>query len=608
MAGDKRKSIVLSSVDMATTAGAEGDVIGALQSLPGTTRVGESGRLFVKGGDSRESATYIDGNLVHVPYTSSAPNSSVRGRFSPFLFSGMMFSTGAYSAEYGQALSSVLSLQTHAIPPEDQLNVSVLSVGAELGGTRSWEKGSVTAQVAYQNLGPYMGLFPQYRRWEKEPESLNGSLSFRLKTPAQGMVKVFLNSTKSHLVTLQENLDEPGTDSRYGLVNGNHYVHVSWKGEPAKGLILQTGVSGTIDRNRISLDGQGMEQEFAGLHSKFLARYQVSDKIRVLSGVELFSREVGIGSPESTETGGARFQEHLAAGFLETEVYASTRLVARLGGRLEYSDLLKRYNAAPRLSAAYKTGDKSQFSLGYGWYFQDPSDELLLGGVRNGFERADHCTLNYLFQGEGRVMRTEVFLKTYRNLVRIPSMDSGLSGGLDQSGHGYARGFDLFWRDRQSIRNGEYWLSYSFIDASRLALDDPREATPTYASRHNLSLVYKHWVDRFRSYPGISVHFNSPRPYTDPNTGVFRGERTDSNRSLDVTWTWLPRQNLIVYFSASNLTGADQSYGRRYASHPDAAGVYRSAPILPTAKRFFILACFITLSRDGTINQLDKIN
>ena len=43
-AGDKKKSIALSSIDMVTTDGSSGDVYGALQALPGTTTVGESGR------------------------------------------------------------------------------------------------------------------------------------------------------------------------------------------------------------------------------------------------------------------------------------------------------------------------------------------------------------------------------------------------------------------------------------------------------------------------------------------------------------------------------------------------------------------------------------
>ena len=58
-ASDKKQAVTITSLDMMTTAGAAGDVYGGLQSLPGTTTNGESGSLFVKGGDSEESQTYI---------------------------------------------------------------------------------------------------------------------------------------------------------------------------------------------------------------------------------------------------------------------------------------------------------------------------------------------------------------------------------------------------------------------------------------------------------------------------------------------------------------------------------------------------------------------
>ena len=168
-AGDKKRAVTITSLDMMTTAGAAGDAYGALQSLPGTITNGESGRLFVKGGDSEESQTYIDGSLVSIPYKSSAPNLATRGRFNPFMFKGMVFSTGGYSVEYGQALSSVLLLNTNDIPTEDQLDLSLLSVGAEIAGTKLWKDGAITGTFSYNNLQPYM---------------TNSAQFFRLKFPA----------------------------------------------------------------------------------------------------------------------------------------------------------------------------------------------------------------------------------------------------------------------------------------------------------------------------------------------------------------------------------------------------------------------------------------
>lgn len=100
-AGDKARVSVLKPLDIVTTAGAAGDIIGALTTLPGAQTVGESGRLFVRGGEANETQTFVDGMRVAQPYGATANNTPTRSRFSPFLFSGVSFSTGGYSAEYG---------------------------------------------------------------------------------------------------------------------------------------------------------------------------------------------------------------------------------------------------------------------------------------------------------------------------------------------------------------------------------------------------------------------------------------------------------------------------------------------------------------------------
>jgi len=243
---------------------------------------------------------------------------------------------------------------------------------------------------------------------------------------------------------------------------------------------------------------------------------------------------------------------------------------------------------APRISTAYKLSEKGQVSLSYGWFFQDPEDEFLLYTNKFNYERADHLTLNYILNGDQRVLRTELYYKDYKKLVKYSMETSNAYAQLNNKGQGYAYGLDLFWRDRKSIRGGEYWISYSYINAKRDYHDYPYEAVPDFASRHNLTLVYKHWFSSLRSMVGGTYRLSSPRYYNNPNSEL--------------------RQNVIFYFSVSNLLGFDQEFGHRYASMPDIEGVYNSAPRLPGSRRFFILGCFITLSKKGEINQLDKIN
>ncbi|NBW38196.1 MAG: TonB-dependent receptor, partial [Cytophagia bacterium] len=102
-ASDESRRTVFKALDIATTAGATADIAGALNTLPGTQKVGESGRLFVRGGEGNETKTFIDGMVVLDAYGPAAPNTPSRGRFLPFMFKGTSFSTGGYSAEYGQA-------------------------------------------------------------------------------------------------------------------------------------------------------------------------------------------------------------------------------------------------------------------------------------------------------------------------------------------------------------------------------------------------------------------------------------------------------------------------------------------------------------------------
>ena len=105
-ARDEKKVSVLKPLDIVTTASANADVAAAMKTLPGTQQIGESGELFVRGGAGYETKQFIDGTTVANPNFGQAPDMASRGRFSPFLFKGTVFSTGGYSALYCRAVST----------------------------------------------------------------------------------------------------------------------------------------------------------------------------------------------------------------------------------------------------------------------------------------------------------------------------------------------------------------------------------------------------------------------------------------------------------------------------------------------------------------------
>ncbi len=607
-AGDKKRAVTITPRDMVTTAGAAGDVYGALQSLPGTTTNGESGRLFVKGGDSEESQTYIDGALVSVPYNSSAPNMATRGRFSPFMFKGTMFSTGGYSAEYGQALSSVLLLNTNDMPEDDQLDLSFLMVGVEAAGTKKWNSGAITGTLSYNNLKPYMSLVPQNYHWTDEPESTNGAISFRQKTSKIGMFKFYSSLDNGSFTVYQKNLDAGGQLTDYKLANNNVFMNASWNDKLGEKWAIGSAASFTNNKDDIHFDQTHVVKKIQANYLKTALSYPFSEKFILKFGGELFAKTFSQNAQISGANHDNSFTNHTFSGFTEAQVYASSKFVTRVGARVEYSDYLNSFNFAPRLSTAYKITDKSQISLAYGWFYQNPVADYLLYTDRIKPERADHYTFSFQSSGSDRTIKAELYYKDYRNLVKLTGSEFYLPTSYNNSGSGYAKGLDLFWRDKKTIKGGDYWISYSYVDAKRDYRNFPHEAIPSFTSKHNLSIVYKHWIGSLRSYPGVNFKYSSPRVYNDPNSTVFNGEKMLPYRSLDMSWSFLYRQNIIFYFAANNVTGFKNEFGRTYASSPDVSGNYPSAAVEPSSNRFFVLGCFITLTRKGNANQLDKIN
>lgn len=148
VASDKKKGTVLKPLDIATTAGAVADIAATLQTLPGAQRVGEQEGLFIRGGSAEEAKIMIDGAVVNNFFYSAVPGIAQRGQ--PLSFSGTVFSTGGYSAVYGQALSSVLSLESVDIPERSEVQVGVSPIFVSAGFQEVTKKQKVQLWVQLQ--------------------------------------------------------------------------------------------------------------------------------------------------------------------------------------------------------------------------------------------------------------------------------------------------------------------------------------------------------------------------------------------------------------------------------------------------------------------------
>ncbi len=192
-------------------------------------------------------------------------------------------------------------------------------------------------------------------------------------------------------------------------------------------------------------------------------------------------------------------------------------------------------------------------------------------------------------------------------LVKFDTFMPEFSSNYSNNGFGYAKGLDLFWRDNKSIKNTDYWISYSHIDAERDFQNFPEQARPNFASAHNLSVVSKHWIEKWKSQIGFSYIFSSGRNYTDPNQPGFLNRETKSFNSISLNWAYLIDQQKILYFSVNNVLGTKNVFGYNYSNQADMNGIFQRQALVPNADQFFFVGFFWTLSDDKKSNQLNNL-
>jgi hypothetical protein len=600
-ASDESRRTVFRAVDIATTAGATADIAGALNTLPGTQKNGESGRLFVRGGDGSEVKTFIDGMLVLDAYSPSAPNTPSRGRFLPFMFKGTSFSTGGYSTEFGQALSSTLALDSKDETTQSRTDFGLLSVGGDVAHTQAWKGGSVAGKVQYTNLTPYMGLINQEIDWIAAPVSWEGIGSFRQRVNKNGIVKVYGNFNRSEFSLNNHDIDDPSLTQYFKLTNDYNYINASYKDVLKGDWIIRGGVAYTSLGNKYNIGKDVINESEKGAHTKVAVEGSITDHVELKTGVEVFTREFSQGGTQEGSPFSLGFDEIIRAGFAETDLYASNNFVTRAGVRVEQISLTNEVTADPRMSLAYKVGNNGQFSLAWGKFRQTPKNDWLRLNSSLEAEKADHYILNYQRIENNKTFRVETYYKKYNNLVKIEN------GVATNNGYGYAQGLELFWRDNESVDNLDYWVSYSFLDTKRNYLNFPHEAAPGFSSKHNLSVVGKYFVVKLKSQLGATFSYTSGRPYNNPNETKFNGSKTPSYQDLSFNWSYLPKPYLIVYFSCTNLLGRDNIFGYEYGSGMNEQGMYNSRAIRQPAPRFLFLGIFLTLSKDKSVNQLPTL-
>ena len=637
-ASDKKKGAVLTALDIVTTPSANGDVTSAFKTLPGTQQVGESEGLFVRGGSATESRIYIDGNLVNNFFYSSTPGIATRGRFNPFLFKGTVFSTGGYSALYGQALSSALILESKDLPEktEADLAISVIGVGGGIQHLAKDKKSSWGVSYNYTNLWLAFKFIKYKQDFYEIPEYHQGDANFRIKTKNGGYIKYYgyISSNKTGFRT--HDIDSLVMKNAFAIDNFNTYQNINWREQIGKGWKINTGISFSTNQDAITNELQDANNQknvitnpgfyaFKNFNLKNKAIYAqarlvLEKKLKGINAIR-FGGDYFYSDERSTYTlyNGVKYDEavkdNFTALFAETDIYLTNDLAVKAGGRLEHSALINKWNVAPRISIAYKFRDNSQASFAYGIFYQNPERKLLPTAAGLNFSRATHYILQYQKITDQRTFRAEVFYKKYDDLYKTTFTSTGREIAANNNGYGDAKGIEFFWRDKKTFKNVDYWISYSYLDTKREFLNYPKAITPSFAANHTASIVIKKFVMPWKTGFNLSYNFATGRPYYriayDNGQGKYiisDAGKTINYNSMSFSVNYLPgigkknSKTFVVWvLGINNVLGQNQIYNYNY--NYDGS---RKEAVTPPSKRFLFIGCFLSFGIDRTQDAINN--
>ncbi len=611
---DKTKT-VLKPLDIVTTAGANADVVKAIEMLPGTQKTGADNGMFVRGGDASEAAIVVDEMVVQNAFFSGPPGVSTRSRFGAFNYQGISFSSGGYSARYGQALSSVLELNTTDLADKSTINMGVNMAGIYASGVKRWKNASLDVGGNYTNTTPFFSLAKTNFDFYNAPTGGSGNLRYVWKPNKKGILKVGLNANFSgsgikipNSNTVDTTAANPfaglGDTVKFKTNDQYYYSNVSYKQFFKDKFMLYTAASYSLDKTDNRFATIPMTEQDHRAQFRIEGKDYITTRMNLLLGTDVQSYGI---EKTFSKYRDSKFTETIVSGYTELEWTPINMLAIRPGLRYEHSTLPEKDVLAPRLSLAIKTGKHTQASLAGGVFYQNADNNYLLYGYQPNMQMATHYIANWQYSQNDRVLRLEAYYKKYNKLTLEhdttydPNLYRFYFSQPDNTGSGYAQGIELFWRDKKTFKNLDYWITYSYIDSKRKYGNYPFEATPAFVATHNLNVVTKYFAEDWKTNFSLTYSYASGRPYYNPNRPLdaanFMSDRTAPFNNLAIAVAWLHtfgKWFTVFYVSIDNVTNEHNVFGYRYLANGSG---YTQSPVVPALYRSIFFGVNMSLTQ-----------
>ncbi|MBN1996478.1 TonB-dependent receptor [candidate division KSB1 bacterium] len=579
------EGVTLNALDVVTTAGAAADVMRAVQTFSGVNTMDDGAGIFVRGGDVHETKVLLDNGHLKHPYKYESPTGGYFGTFSPFLLSGTFFSSGGFSAQYGNALSGVLAMESLDMPAKRELSLGIglaaLSAGGSFGliddrlGIHFSGNKSQTRQLFKLNGGLH--------EFSRPPVSDDINLSVIYRYHRNGTIKAFAFLSVEQIGV--EAITPNFRDYYYGNEK-NRFYFLKWRHMLTSSVLLTGTVSDNQFRNNQSLSALELKTDDRLHNSRLDADITVNSQISLKTGLEhqrLKTDYHGTVPFDPNDIQGIGKMLHfddatnadISGAYAEAEVQLGKGFAVNYGQRIGYRHQSGAWTHDPRLSVVYGFQTDHALRLATGRYHQFP--ETFYYDSDNGNPdlrpmQAFHYIAGWEWKPPAMMMRIEGYVKTYNDLLL-----QEYSGGYSNGGHGYARGVDVFVKRNMGFISG--WSSYSFLQSKRKEFLYHQPVPTDYDITHHFKIAAKFNISPVFNL-STSYRFASGRPFHS-GFGRWNTQRGPAYEKLDISASYLLSfftDNLtIFYISVSNVLGNENITAYTYS--PDYNEVYKRTSV-----------------------------
>lgn len=514
-------SVDLEFLDIVRTPGTRADPTFAAQMLPGVVKADQGSGLFVRGGEASELVTTFNAAPIAHPYRYETPTGGFFGMFSALQIAGLSLSSAVFPARFGGAMSGLLELEPVAPATSAGGALYVGLQGGSLVVERPITGGGARFAGSWSDASALADLSSRGALFDRAPRSADLSLDYG-RSVEQGELRVIVLGQRSRVGVELEEANFAGTltsDQR------NAVAILRWD-RTAGPFESSLVVSPFETRSGVEAGVLDIDLRDRGLNSRFdLTRPLGRWTLR--GGVEWnvnrhrsqgFLPEIGgdFGGDGGTRLWREESDGGRAGGYVQA-AYRRDRLTVQVGLRSDRYRQPRASSLEPRLDLELELAPRHRLRLAWGIFRQAPDPQYFTEAAHLALMEGRTWVLGYRYgEGEGPL---EVHVEAYRKDYDALPLETVLET-FRSTGHGFARGVDLFLRVDHGPWSG--WLSYSYLDAERLYTpwrDRGRFAPPTEPFAPDFAVPHTVQLVTHRALPadleaGLAVRLASGAPFT----------------------------------------------------------------------------------------------